>query len=288
MGALRPRPHTLPSVRAGHQQSKLRAGCAWKTRSTSRSCGASTRSPIKRASRSCSGLQRRPAAKPRLKRGRQRPRRRSRRPRTSVSVRRPVLGPRESLQEPRARRRPPRAYEGAHRTCESGTATQRARAEKEVALPHLRFNRDRRGYETTALVQSSRRRGRGQQRILYWFRTPPGVRVGRAAIDEDAIHLLEQHNPDVQFDWTRILKQPMTSEVQPWEPERPAARPRQEPPRSASSSGRHTRSPSPPPPPPSAPPAEMDVTESVSPEQLASQDVDPDGSGARHGSPAGT
>src|SRR5262249_7038739 len=27
-------------------------------------------------------------------------------------------------------------------------------------------------------------------------------------IDEDAIRLLEEHNPDVQFDWTRILKSP--------------------------------------------------------------------------------
>ena len=52
-----------------------------------------------------------------------------------------------------------------------------------------------------------RRRGRGQ-RLLYFFRTPPGVRVGRAAIDEDAIRLIEEHNPDVQFDWTRILKTP--------------------------------------------------------------------------------
>jgi hypothetical protein len=50
---------------------------------------------------------------------------------------------------------------------------------------------------------------------LYWFRTPPGVRVGRSAIDEDAIRLLEQHNPDVQFDWTHILKpnpQPVPAE----------------------------------------------------------------------------
>ena len=31
------------------------------------------------------------------------------------------------------------------------------------------------------------------------------MRVGRSAIDEDAIRLLEQHNPDVQFDWTHIL-----------------------------------------------------------------------------------
>jgi hypothetical protein len=53
--------------------------------------------------------------------------------------------------------------------------------------------------------------GRGR-RLLYWFRTPPGVRVGRAPIDETAIRLLEQHNPDVEFDWTRILKAPPAGE----------------------------------------------------------------------------
>jgi hypothetical protein len=42
--------------------------------------------------------------------------------------------------------------------------------------------------------------------VLYWFRTPPGVKVGRAALDEDAIRLIEQLNPDIEFDWTRILK----------------------------------------------------------------------------------
>ena len=52
----------------------------------------------------------------------------------------------------------------------------------------------------------SRRRGKPRSRILYWFRTPPGVRVGRSALDEDAIRLIEEHNPDVEFDWTRILK----------------------------------------------------------------------------------
>src|SRR5258708_4896185 len=56
-------------------------------------------------------------------------------------------------------------------------------------------------------------RGRGK-RLLYWFRTPPGVRVGRAPIDETAIRLLEQYNPDVQFDWTRILKAPPQAEGQ--------------------------------------------------------------------------
>jgi hypothetical protein len=52
----------------------------------------------------------------------------------------------------------------------------------------------------------SRRRGKPRSRILYWFRTPPGVRVGRSALDEEAIKLIEVHNPGVEFDWTRILK----------------------------------------------------------------------------------
>jgi len=56
------------------------------------------------------------------------------------------------------------------------------------------------------VVHAGRRRGKTRSRVLYWFRTPPGVRVGRAALDEDAIRLIEQHNPDVEFDWTRILK----------------------------------------------------------------------------------
>lgn len=55
-------------------------------------------------------------------------------------------------------------------------------------------------------MHGERRRGRSRSRVLYWFRTPPGVRVGRAALDPDAIRLIEAHNPDVTFDWPRILK----------------------------------------------------------------------------------
>ena len=56
------------------------------------------------------------------------------------------------------------------------------------------------------MVHADRRRGRSRTRVLYWFRTPPGVRVGRSALDEDAIRHIEEHNPGVAFDWTRILK----------------------------------------------------------------------------------
>jgi hypothetical protein len=74
-------------------------------------------------------------------------------------------------------------------------------------LPFLRYSRDKRGYETTALVHAFRgRHGRMRQKLLYWFRTPPGVKVGRPALDEEAIRWIEEHNPDIDFDWQKILE----------------------------------------------------------------------------------
>jgi hypothetical protein len=74
-------------------------------------------------------------------------------------------------------------------------------------LPFLRFTRDKRGYETTSLVHSFRgRHGRTRQKVLYWFRTPPNVKVGRPALDEEAIRWIEEHNPDIDFDWQQILE----------------------------------------------------------------------------------
>jgi hypothetical protein len=74
-------------------------------------------------------------------------------------------------------------------------------------LPFLRFARDKRGYEITALVHAFRgRHGRTRQKLLYWFRTPPSVKVGRPALDEEAIRWIEEHNPDIDFDWPKILE----------------------------------------------------------------------------------
>ena len=55
-------------------------------------------------------------------------------------------------------------------------------------------------------MHTPRRRTRSRTRILYWFRTPPGVRVGRAPLDEETVRLLEDHHPDIQFDWPQILR----------------------------------------------------------------------------------
>ncbi|HEX7085538.1 MAG TPA: hypothetical protein VF198_04195 [Vicinamibacterales bacterium] len=73
-------------------------------------------------------------------------------------------------------------------------------------MPYLKFSRDRRGYESTYLLHASRRQGGERPKLLYWFRTPPHVKVGRAAFDEEAIRALEEHHPDLTFDWKHILQ----------------------------------------------------------------------------------
>lgn len=93
-------------------------------------------------------------------------------------------------------------------------------------MPHLRFTRDKRGYENTYVMHSARRRGRARPRILYWFRTPPNIRVGRAALDEEAIRAIEECNPDIAFDWNKILEAQPTAGPAPVEPSERRRRPR--------------------------------------------------------------
>lgn len=68
----------------------------------------------------------------------------------------------------------------------------------------IRFSRDKRGYEHFYLVQNSRR-GKSHARILYWFRTPPNVKVGREPFDETVRRAIEARYPDVAFDWKALL-----------------------------------------------------------------------------------
>ncbi len=73
-------------------------------------------------------------------------------------------------------------------------------------MPYLRFSRNRRGYEHTYVLHTFRREGESKPRLLYWFRTPPGVRVGRHPLDEQAIRAIEENHPSLAFDWGRMLK----------------------------------------------------------------------------------
>jgi hypothetical protein len=72
-------------------------------------------------------------------------------------------------------------------------------------VTYVRVTRDHRGYETTFLLHSAR--PGAPPRILYWYRTAPGVRVGRPALDEDAIRTIEDQHPDIEFDWPQLLEE---------------------------------------------------------------------------------
>ncbi len=77
-------------------------------------------------------------------------------------------------------------------------------------MPAVRFSRDKRGYEYVYLVHTPTRRGKpGRTRVLYWYRTPPGVRIGRKPFDEEVQRTVEQQNPGVTFDWPAIIKAEM-------------------------------------------------------------------------------
>jgi hypothetical protein len=90
-------------------------------------------------------------------------------------------------------------------------------------VPFLRVTRDQRGYENTFLLHV--KHPGDPPRVLYWYRSAPGVRVGRHALDEDAIRTIEEQHPDIEFDWPQILEAGtmMAPEVER-RPERPRRR----------------------------------------------------------------
>ena len=68
-------------------------------------------------------------------------------------------------------------------------------------MPYLKFSRDKRGYESFFLIE--------QSRVLFWFRTPPNVKVGRQPFSEEVRRMVEAQNPDLTFDWARITSTPI-------------------------------------------------------------------------------
>jgi hypothetical protein len=71
-------------------------------------------------------------------------------------------------------------------------------------VPFLRVIRDKRGYETTYLMHLYREGHRQRSRILYVFRSPGGVRVGRAALEPEVLREIEAQYPDIAFDWKDV------------------------------------------------------------------------------------
>jgi hypothetical protein len=93
-------------------------------------------------------------------------------------------------------------------------------------LAFLRFSRDKRGVESFALVHTTtNRRGKVRPRVLYWFRSPPDVKVGREPFDPAVRRALEAQNPDITFDWRAIVETPIPSaDADKWRERRRAER----------------------------------------------------------------
>jgi hypothetical protein len=87
-------------------------------------------------------------------------------------------------------------------------------------VPFLRVIRDKRGYETTYLMHWYREGTRQRSRILYVFRTPGGVRVGREALEPEVLRQIESEYPDIDFDWQVVVEnqQVVDSSAEPRRP----------------------------------------------------------------------
>ncbi len=94
-------------------------------------------------------------------------------------------------------------------------------------MPFLRVIRDKRGYETTYLMDWYREGTRQRSRILYVFRTPGGVRVGRGPLEPEVLRHIQTHHPEIVFDWKAVIETRQVIDAAP-EPRRPQARRRLE------------------------------------------------------------
>lgn len=75
-------------------------------------------------------------------------------------------------------------------------------------MPFIRYTRDKRGYETTYVMHAYRsNQGPGRTRVLYFFRSPAHVRIGRSPLDEELREALEHTHPDLSFDWTALSRE---------------------------------------------------------------------------------
>ena len=131
----------------------------------------------------------------------------------------PRRKPAARRQAPVRKRRNPKRQTGASPDCRRRRRKSQAALKREGRkLAFVRVSRDKRGYEHIYLIDAVTRRGKtSRPRVLYWFRTPPGVTVGREPFDESVRRTLEAQYPDVTFDWEQLRKTAIAPpDVEPW------------------------------------------------------------------------
>jgi hypothetical protein len=96
-------------------------------------------------------------------------------------------------------------------------------------VPFIRQTRDKRGFEQTTVLHAYHGggSGHGRPRVLYLFRSPANLKVGRKALDAEVMEALEHTHPDLSFDWTAVSRE-VIAPRRP-EPERQPKRPQPRP-----------------------------------------------------------
>ena len=106
-------------------------------------------------------------------------------------------------------------------------------------MPFIRQTRDKRGFEHTYVMHVARpANGPPRSRVLYLFRTPGSLAVGRTALDAEVMEALEHTHPDLSFDWNSMTREAVVTRAEPSAPrpsqQRPQrGRPSGPPPRAA-------------------------------------------------------
>jgi hypothetical protein len=85
-------------------------------------------------------------------------------------------------------------------------------------LPFIRYARDKRGYESTFVMHAYRAgQGGARTRVLYFFRSPSNLKIGRRPLDAEVQEALEHTHPDLSFDWDMLLREPPPARFEPRE-----------------------------------------------------------------------
>ncbi len=84
-------------------------------------------------------------------------------------------------------------------------------------MPYVKVSRDKRGYETYYLLEGSGQPNQSRPRVLFWFRTPPQIKVGREPFSDEIQQAIESRYPDLTFDWPRLkATQPPSQDAERW------------------------------------------------------------------------
>jgi hypothetical protein len=96
-------------------------------------------------------------------------------------------------------------------------------------MPFIRQTRDKRGFEHTYVMHVARpSNGASRTRVLYVFRSPSSLGVGRKPLDAEVMEALEHTHPDLTFDWNTMTREAVVSRMDP-PPSRPQHGPRSRP-----------------------------------------------------------